>query len=182
MKYLKKYKLFLEEDEFEIKDTDQEDVKMSKEQLNKLKKDIAEYQANKAKIDEIFKKFENPEEASKEVEKILGTEDKNPFLVEYVSLVRIEKEISKLHDDNANDKIKIDDFNQELSITTNDTTKEAIKFKISDIKNRMSKRNKDISDKEKELIELEQKHKEKIIEKDKNIKDWIQKISSPEQK
>lgn len=182
MKYLKKYKLFLEENEFEIKDTDQEDVKMSKEKLNDLKSDISEYQSNKAKIDEIFKKNDNPEEASKEVEKLLGTEDKNPFLVEYVSLVRIEKEINKLHDDNANDKIKVDDFKQELSLTKDDTTKEAVNFKISDIMNRMTKRNKDISDKEKELIDLEKKHKEKIIETDKNIKEWIQKISDPEEK
>jgi len=182
MKYLKKYKLFLEEDEFEIEDTDKEDVKMSKEQLNKLKTDLSEYQSKKAKIDEIFKKIQNPEEASKEVEKLLGTEDKNPFLVEYVSLARIEKEINKLHDDNANDKIKVDDFKQELSLTKDDTVKKAVEFKISDIMNRMSKRNKDISDKEKELLELEQKHKEKIIETDKNIKDWIQKISSPEEK
>jgi len=38
MKYLKKYQLFLEEDEFEIKDTDKEDVKLSKDKLNLLKK------------------------------------------------------------------------------------------------------------------------------------------------
>ena len=33
MKYLKKYTIFLEEDEFEVKDTDQADVKMAKNNL-----------------------------------------------------------------------------------------------------------------------------------------------------
>lgn len=181
MKYLKKYNIFLEENEFEIKDTDQQDVKMSKEGLNDLKSNLAEYNTNKAKIDEIYKKSEKPED---DIKKLLGddVEKRNPFLVEYASIARIEKEVSKLHDDNVKDKLKLDDFKQELSLTKDDTVKKAVNFKVSDISSRMSKRNEDIVKKQKELLELEKKHKDRMLETSKNIEEWVKKISNPTEK
>jgi hypothetical protein len=181
MKYLKKYNIFLEENEFDIKETDQEDVKMSKENLTDLKSKILDYNTNKSKVDDIYKKSDKPEE---EIKKLLGpeSENRNPFLVEYASLSRIEREINNLHDENVKDKLRLDDFKQELSLTKDETTKKAVNFKISDISNRMSKRNQDIVNKQKELLDLEKKHKDKMLQTSKNIEEWVKKISTPEKK
>ena len=43
MKYLKKFKLFNEEVDFEAKITDEPDLKMSKEKLSTLKKNLEAY-------------------------------------------------------------------------------------------------------------------------------------------
>jgi adenylate kinase family enzyme len=94
MKYLKKYKLFLEENEFDIKDSDAEDVKMSKEKLNDLKNQIAEYNQNKSKVIDLYKKANSIEEANEELKKILGedSESRNSFLVQ---LANMSKECQK---------------------------------------------------------------------------------------
>ena len=54
MKYLKKYTIFLEEDEFEVKDTDQADVKMAKEKMNTIKEQFNEYNQKKPLIDQVY--------------------------------------------------------------------------------------------------------------------------------
>jgi hypothetical protein len=54
MKYLKKYTIFLEEDEFEVKDTDQADVKMAKEKMNTIKEQFNEYNEKKSLIDQVY--------------------------------------------------------------------------------------------------------------------------------
>ena len=67
MKYLKKYDIFLEEDEFDIKDTDAPDLKMSKEKMNSYKKWISEYSGNTSKIDNIYKNFKDPKQIESEL-------------------------------------------------------------------------------------------------------------------
>ncbi len=95
MKYLKKYRLFLEEDEFEVKDTDKEDVKMSKQKLNQLKTDLKEYPAKKTQIDTLYKNAKKLSDAENKIEDIIGDEPelRNPFLVDYNNIARMSKEV-----------------------------------------------------------------------------------------
>jgi hypothetical protein len=185
MKYLKKYKLFLEEDEFEINDTDAVDVKMSKEKLNDLKSDFIEYNQKKNLIDNVFKNNKDkPELVESELKKILGedSEDRNPFLVEYTHVARSEYEIDKLHDENVKDKLRQDDFRQELSLAKEANTKVAVNSKIQDITNRISGRNKKILDIQKDITERDKEHKEKMKKMNDESKEYIKNISSSEQK
>jgi hypothetical protein len=141
MKYLKKYKIFLE-DSYEIKDSDTEDVKKSKEQLNITKKQIDEYKNNKAKIVNIYKNAKSISEVNDDIEKILSTE--NPFLIELANLERMKREIILFTEDNVNDKIKMDDFNSSLSLANDNESKTNINSKINDIRIRIADRNKKI--------------------------------------
>lgn len=187
MKYLKKYKIFLEN--FEIKDTDSPDLKMAKEKMNTIKSQMADYKTKKSLIDKLYSNTElNNSDIETELKKILGDKDiqngpdRNPFLVDYAHLSKLEREINKLQDDNSNDKIKIDDLQQSLQLTENDDTKKAVEFKISDVKNRMSERSAKISEIQKDLSKKERDHKDKMSKMESEMKEHIKKISSPEEK
>jgi hypothetical protein len=179
MKYLKKYQLFLEEDEFEVKETDKEDIKMSKEKLNLLKKHISEYEQDKGKIDAIYKSSKDIKEIGGKIEDIIGEDPKlrNPFSVEYNNIARISKEVEQTHDEIAKDKIRADDFKQEANSVQDPTTKAALNAKVKDVNNRISTNNKKIVDKQKEIEELKlelDSEKEKMMS---DMVDDIKKIS-----
>jgi hypothetical protein len=181
MKYLKDYNLFTEADSFEINDTDAVDVKMSKEKFNEIKADFTEYSQKKGSIDEVFKKFKtNPTQIEAELNRILGneSENRNPFLVEYTHIAKQSYEIDKLHDENLKDKLSLDDFRRELAIAKEDTTKKAVNAKISDISNRMTVRNKKIVDIQKDIQDRDKEHKDKMLEINKNMDEYIKKIST----
>jgi hypothetical protein len=187
MKYLKKYKIFLED--FEIKDTDSPDLKMAKEKMNTIKSHMADYKTKKALIDKLYSNMElKDSDIEAELKNILGDEDaqngpdRNPFLVEYAHLSKLEREINQLQDDNSNDKIKVDDLQQSLQLTENEDTKKAVEFKISDVKNRMSERSAKISEIQKDLSEKERNHKDKMSKMEAEMKEHIEKISSPDEK
>lgn len=54
MKFIKKYRLFLEENEFEVKPTDERDVQMAKQKFNDFQKHVQDYQKLKPLIDKAF--------------------------------------------------------------------------------------------------------------------------------
>ena len=188
MKYLKKYKIFLEADNFDIEDSDTPDVKMSKERMNTVKSQMGDYKIKKSQIDTLYNQSENDSDIEDGLEKILGKTDvqngvdRNPFLVEYAHLSKLERDINKLQNDNANDKVKLDDFQEQLSLSTEDTTKKAVEFKISDIKNRMSERSSKIIEIQKDLLDGEKLHKAKMLQMEKDMKKYIENISSSSEK
>lgn len=180
MKHLKGYKLFLE-DGFEIKDSDKEDVKMSKEKMNDINKDIADYNAKKSQISTIYKNAKTIEETNDKIKAIIGDVEKgNPFLIEFNNISRIEKEINLLHDENTADKIRIDDLKADLPLITDKTVKLATNSKISDINSRISGRNKKILDKTKQFQDLQKEHIKKMSDMKINMTEYIKKISDSE--
>jgi uncharacterized coiled-coil DUF342 family protein len=176
MKYLKKYQLFLEEDEFEVKETDKEDIKMSKEKLNLLKKHLSEYEPKKGQIDTIYKSLKDIKEIEGKIKEIIGEDPKlrNPFLVDYNNIARISKEVEQTHDEIAKDKIRADDFKQEANAVQDPTTKAALNAKVTDVNNRISTNNKNIVDKQKEIqelkLELDSKKEKMIADMENSIK------------
>jgi hypothetical protein len=180
MKYLKKYRLFLE-DSFDIKDTDKEDVKMSKEKMNDINKDISEYQSKKSQISAIYKKAKTIEEAQELIKPIIGeAEEGNQFLIEFNSICRIEKEIELLHNEIVKDKLRADDMRSEANLVEDSETKAAAMGKVTDIQNRISANNKKILDKTKEFEDLEKEHIGKMEDMKKDMSDQIEKISDSE--
>jgi len=184
MKYLKKYDIFLEEDEFDIKDTDAPDLKMSKEKMNSYKKWISEYSGNTSKIDNIYKNFKDPKQIESELEKLLGKSDdeRNPFLVEYAHSSKLKNDIENIRKELLNDKLSLDDFQQELKMTKGEDETKLVSYKVSDIKNRISDKSKKIVDLQKNISDSEKALKDKMSKIDKEMKDNIKKISSEDQK
>jgi len=182
MKYLKDYKLFLEEDEFEITDTDQPDVKVAKGELNNVQSQLAYYKQNKTKIDELYKKDallpqSNPEVLQTELNKIIGIKEKiNPFLAEYSSVVGYKYRLNKLQDKDNQKAIEMSDFRKRLGLATTPDSITSLTAKINDIQIEQGKIKKELQDNMGKLPELEKQHNETIKKTEEDLKNWIEKI------
>jgi hypothetical protein len=160
VKFIKKYRLFLEENEFEVKPTDERDVQMAKQKFNDFQKHVQDYQKLKPLIDKAFE-FKDLKKTEDELNKILGkdSEKRNPFAVEYATVSRLKKDIETYQKQNADDKIRLDDFKSESSAAVDANVKKTSDNKVKEIEDRMKLNSKKISDiikevniKEKELL------------------------------
>jgi uncharacterized protein involved in exopolysaccharide biosynthesis len=187
MRYLKTYTKFNEK--VEINDTDTEDVKMSKEKMNKLEGYMTEYTQKKSQIDAIFKDLKKDDkQISIELQNLLGKEDagegadRNPFLVDYAEVSKMMRKVDDIQNKRALDKIKLDDFNQQLSLTKDADVKVNISSTISDINNRLADKSKEITELQKEIDEKKKALEQKMVEQKKEIDEFIKKINDEEQK
>ena len=185
MKHLKKYQFFLKEN-FDIQDTDKEDVKMSKEKMNDINKEIEDYKVKKSQIENLWKKVKNKqelEETEQLVKPIIGEGEKmNQFLVQLNTICRIETEVELAHEEIVKDKIRADEMRSEAALVKDATTKAAATARVTDIQNRIAQKNQEILDKSKKFEELDKEHKQKMQDLQKNIQEYIKKISDSEQK
>jgi hypothetical protein len=187
MKNLKTYKLFLES-EFDVNITDEPDIKMAKEKLDTIKKQLSDYKAKKPLIDSAYLKSQTDVDLQKALEPIVGktdalpAADRNPFLVEYLHVASLKRKIDKTQKDITNDKLKKDDFSEELKFSTDATTKSAISGKITDITSRISTKTASIASLTKEISDAETSLNKKMLDVEKNMMDNIKKISSESSK
>ena len=191
MKYLKKYTIFLEEDEFEVKDTDQADVKMAKEKMNTIKEQFNEYNEKKSLIDQVYIKTDKKktnEEIESELKQILGDtdiqseEDRNPFLVEYSTIARLKKDVDDLQTGKAEDKVKLDDFREELNLSSEASTKLLVNTKIQDINNRIGEKSTKITQIMSDINTKQKEHVAKMEKIKMDMEGYIKKISDSDQK
>jgi hypothetical protein len=145
MRYLKKFKLFNEEVDFDVNITDEPDLKMSKEKLATLKKNISDYKTKKPLLDKAYLTALTDIDLQTSVEGIVGKvdalpeKDRNPFLVEYLHVANLKRKVDKFQKDITKDKISKDDFQEELSLATETSTKDAVNKKLTDINTRIYK-------------------------------------------
>lgn len=176
MKYIQLF------EDFVVNDTDQPDVKMSKERLNTIQKQIKEYQQKKSAIDTLYKSTRDVKIIEDGLKKLIGDTDikngvdRNPFLVEYIQVTKLKSDIENLTKDNIDDKIKLDDFKRDINATTDPSMKASLNNKILEIDKRMKDRVKKISEINSELEKSEKSHKEKMIKIDKDIKEFTKKV------
>lgn len=182
MKYLKKYNLFKEG--YDINDTDKPDVKLAKEESNKLEKNLKDFPSIKSDIDKAFNDTKDDKDNSNLNGKIENIEKKypnNPFLKKWVEICKLNREVSDIQNTNTKDKLKLDDFQEELKLSTDSETKLLVNTKIQDIKNRMAKKSQQIVDKLKKIEELKVNNKKDMDDiRNKmyqNIKDIQKEIS-----
>lgn len=178
MKHLKKYTVFLEEAEFDVQATDKPDVKAAKEELSKLKKHLTEYKSKKTAIDNLYLKAKTDEDIKAQLNTIVGTENKNPFLVDYLHVASLKRKIDSIQKDITSDKLKKDDFNQELGLSNEESVKQAVSAKIKDITNRISTKTAEIASLSKEVSDAQSALDKKMISTEKNMMDNIKKISN----
>jgi hypothetical protein len=183
MRNLKSYKIFLEESEFDVNITDEPDVKMAKEKLTTLKNQLAEYKTKKPLIDTAYLTIKIDDDLQKKIESIVGKtdslpgQDRNPFLVEYLHIAKLTRKVNNIQKDITNDKLKKDDFNEELKLSKDNSTKQAVTVKITDITNRISTNTASISSITKEISDAQSSLNKKMTDVEKNIIDNIKKIS-----
>ena len=182
MRHLKSYKLFLEESDFDVELTDKPDVKAAKEDFSDLEKDLAEYKAKKSKIDDAYLKIQTDPDLQKKIDEIVGKEHDNPFITEYLHVASLKRKIDKLQKDISNDKIKQDDFNNELKLSTIDSIKQAITGKIKDVTDRISTNKSDIASLSKEINDAQSSLDKKMKDIEKSMMDNIKNLSDESSK
>jgi hypothetical protein len=188
MKFLIKYKLFLEEAEFDIQDTDSVDVKMSKDGLNTLKLNLTEYKTKKPLIDKLYSEVKDPNQIETQLKTILGTtdiqngRDRNSFLVEYSNLSKLKSDLDTMQKQNVDDKVKLDDFQEELRYAKEQSTKDVVNKKITDINKRMSDRKTQIQKIQNDFAINLKVHTNKMAKIQKDSEEYIKKISNVIQK
>jgi hypothetical protein len=184
MKYIKKYKLFIEADEFDIQTTDTPDIKMAKEKMDTIEEQFAEYRTKKITIDQLYLNTKDDSEIEEGLQKILGKTDiqngpdRNPFLIEYSYLAKLKRSLDKMRQQNVDDKIKLDDFNEELMEAEEQTVKESISSKIKQINERVLERVKKITQTQQDFNLKEQEHKARMLKTESDMKEYIKKISN----
>ena len=188
MRHLKPYRIFLEEAEFDVNITDQPDIKMAKEKLTTLKNQLTEYKTKKPLIDTAYLSIKIDTDLQKKIESIVGKidalpgQDRNPFLVEYLHIASLTRKVNNIQKDIANDKVKKDDFSEELKLSKDDSTKQAVTSKITDITNRISKNTASIASLTKEISEAQSSLNKKMLDVEKNMMDNIKKNSNMKRK
>lgn len=168
MKHLKYF------EDFQILDSDTQDVKNSKERMNKLSDQLRDYKSKKSRVDSIFSdKNATSEVIKSKIDAIIGVDSdkKNPFLVDYTSVVRLRYDIEKSLDKTNTDRKEISDLQRDLSGADN-TSRDSINKRIRDIQDTISGRNKDINDKRNKLSAMERDHKKKMDDIQKDIMDF----------
>ena len=85
---------------------------------------------------------------------------------------------NNLQNELVKDKLSKDDFTEELSLSTESSTKASINSKISDITNRISAKTTNIALFSKEVTDAEKELQTKMFNVEKEMQDYIKKISS----
>jgi DNA-directed RNA polymerase subunit L len=183
MRNLKSYRIFLEEAEFDVNITDQPDIKMAKEKLTTLKNQLTEYKTKKPLIDTAYLTIKIDADLQKKIESIVGKidalpgQDRNPFLVEYLHIASLTRKVNNIQIDTSNDKVKKDDFSEELKLSTDDTTKKSVSAKITDITNRISTNTANMASLVKDIADAQKSLDDKMKSIEKNMMDNIKKLS-----
>lgn len=131
MKYLKKYNVF-KEAVLDISTTDMPDIKMGKQSLENIGKQLSEYNSKKGLIDNIYKNYKDPVEIERELVKILGDQqvkdgpDRNTFLVDYLHLAKLKSDLDNFEKQRKN-------YDEELKLATDSAAKQSVNQKIQEL-------------------------------------------------
>lgn len=184
MKHLKKYTKFLEEAEFDVNITDSPDIKMSKEKFQTISTQLKEFKIKKPGIDNAYLKAATDSDLQFKIEQLIGKIDKlpeadrNPFLVEYLHVASLKRQVDKLQKELVNDKISKDDFTQQVNLSTEQSTKDLVIKKIVDITNRMATKNANIGTLMKDIDEAERNLNTKMTNTQKEMSEYMKRISN----
>ncbi len=187
MKHLRNYTQFLEK--FEITDSDEPDVKMAKEKMNSLEEQFNEFNQKKASIDSVYKdeKLTN-DQIEEKLKQIIGLEeegpekDRNPFLIQYSNISRLQREVSNLQNERTKDKLKIQEFQEELNLLDKEETKLLTKSNINDLNTKLAEKSKKILDLGKEIETKKAELQQKMLEVRNEIDEYTKKIQEEKQK
>lgn len=173
MKYLKNYILFKEN--FDIEESDEESVKASKEELNKIKDEISEFNSKKASIDTLYKS--DKENIGDELKKIIGDEsNRNTFLSLYSSIASTKNKLENLQKKSDDKDIELSNFKDRLSIAEDNESKSSLSEKIKEIEQQISDIKSELDEKISKIPEMEKELNDRIQKSEDDMKKWIENI------
>jgi predicted nucleic acid-binding Zn-ribbon protein len=172
MKYLKNYTLFKEN--FDVEESDEESLKASKEELNKLKDQVSEFNSKKSAIDTLYKSDTDDIESG--LEKILGKDDRNPFLVKYSSISSMKRKVEKLQKKSDDKAVELSNFKDRLSIAEDPESKSGLSEKVKEIESQISDIKSELDEIIKKAPEMEKELEDKIKKSEDDMKKWIENI------
>ena len=186
MKYLKKWSLYLED--FEAKDSDPSDIKMAKQKLNTLRLQIDEFNLKYKEIDTAYKSNDDKKIATMEQNLFGKTDvksgaDRNEFLVKYLNIAKKKREIEKNTNNIATNNADLIRSKDILNATTDSEIKNrynkdvipSIQTKINNSKNKIKNNERDIN------LQITQIQKE-MSDREKKLMEFINKIETNEKK
>lgn len=194
MKYLKKYKPFLEDKEdfpyqsyepiekhLMYDDNDSSEVEKAKEKLNLLKDTIAEYNAKKKNLENlVMDNIEDSKDISKNIEDIVG---ENKLLSMYLSIVNFMAQIKKMQNRleyynqlKTERKADISSVNKLSNKEEREQQTERLENEIKEIDDKMSEMNEKVKDLEKKIQDDEKELNEYINTKKQEYSENINKI------
>ena len=169
MKYLKKYRIYLEE--IDVKSTDSPNLQLSKDRLNTEQEEIDEFNKLKPKIEKIYKDEKDSETIKKKIDDLLG-DNENSYVSYYRAILNREEEFSTIQDkilkltqDINNDKLLLS------SSTPNSDNKSTIMSIKSQIADREMEKSKNISKLSKLKVDIDKEEKELKQKMQDNVKD-----------
>lgn len=162
MKYLKKYHLFFEV--IAISETDRPDEKLAKQSANDFEADLKEYKTKRPQIDQLYNSTKTNLEIDQQLKTMLPDKEKNEFLVPWLKICRIQKEIK-----NANSDRVLAQANKSTLTGEKD---------LKELNDKIINFDKLLAEKSQELKELMDSHKNKMIEAEKELKKDTQEIQS----
>lgn len=169
MKYLKSFSKF---EGLEISDTDLPDEKKGKEKINDIEQNIKDYKQKKPQIEQLYASTKNPVEIEEKLKKLMPeSEEPNPFLTDFLRICRLQKQIEDGRKSSTEDKMKVDDYQQNQKLSTDKEEIAKIGDKISQIEDRSSTYEQQIAKKSQELKKLMSEHRDKMSKIEKEIKD-----------
>jgi hypothetical protein len=170
MKYLRTFSKF---ESMTIDIGDEPDVKKGKERYNQIELQLKEYKEKKSKLEQLYSMTKNALEVETELKKLMPDKKNiNPFLTDYIRILRLQKEMEDSKKSTIDDKIKSDDLNQSKNMTTNASQSEKIDAKIKEINDRTNVNNQKIAKISQELKKLITDHKNKMTEIEKELKEY----------
>lgn len=169
MKILKTYKIFMESDF--VGYTDPGTKQVETDEIEDLENQLKDYMNKKSKIDQLYSTKD--EIAKDSIEKIINDNKnvRNPFLFQYSIVASLKKRIEILKDGIIKNRIKIDNYKEELELTSDSSTKNDINTKIGELNKKISTATTDITKITKEITEKEKEFKDNMTEIEKKIKD-----------
>jgi hypothetical protein len=186
MKYLKNWSLYLED--FEVNVTDTSDIKKAKEKLNTLRSQIDEFNNKYKTIDAAYKtndqkKIDDMEKALFGNTDVKNGPDRNEFLVRYLNIAKKRREIENNTNNIASSNADLIRSKDILTATTDNEIKNrytkdvipSIQKKINTSKEKIKNNEKDIN------LQITQIQKE-MSKREKDLMEFIKKIEIKEKK
>jgi len=179
MKYLKKFKHF---ENIEVDAKDEPDLKLAKEEVNDLEKNLKEFPTIKAELDKAFmdiKSDKDNEALNKRIDEIKEKFPENTLIDEYTRMKNIQIRIKYIQDELLkynDDLFKNEEDLKQISTDKGDTT--AKSKTISDIKNAQKVKNQEVSDLKKELLVAEKDLKKRMDDIKREMQDSSKKIAT----
>ena len=163
MRYLRKYDFFKEV--LTTSTTDRPDEKLAKQSANDIEADLKEFGQKKTLIDQVYNSTKNSLEITQKLDTLLPEEEnKNQFLVDWLRICRIQNEIETANSDR-------------VLAQANKSTLTGEKD-LKELNDKITNFDKILVEKSKEMKELMDSHKNKMIEVEKELKKDTQEIQS----